>query len=322
VEERLFRFDKEQKICNIGNIKVGGQPGENPPLLIASLFQKGDRLLIDRKGPQFDKDKAKEYIIRQEELTSQTGIPGLIAMVANSVDEMKAYIDFFIKVTDMPFGIDIWVSKTRLASARYVASLGLQDRLLYNSITPWDKDIPEQIAELKELGIKHVVVQAFDDKDPTPKGRVTSLRSLLGLIGPAGFETILVDTSVMNLPATSFSLIANYLIKEEFGLPAGCATSNGTYMWKESRQMWGRDGFAGIDAVAHGISTLLWSDFLFYGPLVSAKRIFPAVAASHIMLSTLVYDETGWISDNPALPINRFYGDFVKRMKEKGIRSQ
>lgn len=318
----MFRFKKEQKVCKIGNIKVGGQPGENPPLLIASLFQKGDKLLIDRKGPRFDKDKVKEYIRHQEELTSQTGIPGLIAMVANTVDEMKAYIDFFIEITDMPFAIDIWVSKTRLASARYAASLGLQDRLLYNSITPWDKDIPDQIAELKELGIKHVVLQTFDDKDQTPKGRITSLRRLLDLVGSAGFETILVDTSVMNLPATSFSLIANYLIKEEFGLPAGCATSNGTYMWKESREIWGKDGFAAIDATAHGISALLWSDFLFYGPLVAAKRIFPAIATSHIMLSTLVYNETDWISDNEGLPINRFYADFVKKMKEGGARKE
>lgn len=318
----MFRFKKEQRICNIGNIKVGGQPGENPPLLIASLFQKGDKLLIDRKGPQFDKEKAKEFILHQEELTSQTGIPGLIAMVANTVDEMKAYIDFFIEITDTPFAIDIWVSKTRLASARYVASLGLQDRLLYNSITPWDKDIPEQIAELKELGIKHVVLQAFDDKDQSPKGRIASFRRLLDLMGSVNFETILVDTSVMNLPATSFSLIANYLIKEEFGLPAGCATSNGTYMWKESRQMWGKDGFASVDATAHGISALFWSDFLFYGPLVAAKRIFPAVATSHIMLSTLVYDETGLISDNAHLPINRFYADFVKKMKEGGARKE
>ncbi|MEW6409692.1 MAG: tetrahydromethanopterin S-methyltransferase subunit H [Nitrospirota bacterium] len=316
----MFRFDKEQKVFNIGNIKVGGQPGENPPLLIASLFQKGDRLLIDRKGPQFDKDKAKEYILRQEELTSQTGIPGLIAMVANSVDEMKAYIDFFIEITDMPFAIDIWVSKIRLASARYAASLGLQDRLLYNGITPWDKDIPEQIAELKELGIKHVVLQAFDDKDQTPRGRITSLRRLLDLVGDANFKTILVDTSVMNLPAITFSLIANYLIKEEFGLPAGCATSNGTYMWKQAREVWGKDGFAAMDAAAHGISALLWSDFLFYGPLVSAKRIFPAVATAHIMLSTLVYDETGWVSEDSSLPINRFYADFVEKMKEGGAR--
>jgi len=316
----LFRFGKEQKVCNIGNIKIGGQPGENPPLLIASLFQRGDKLLIDRKGPQFDRDKAKEYIVRQDELTSQTGIPGLIAMVANSVDEMKAYIDFFIDITDRPFAVDVWASKTRLACARYAASLGLQDRLLYNSITPWDKDIPEQVAELRELGIKHIVLQAFDDKDQTPRGRIASLRRLLDLIEGAGFETILVDTSDMNLPATAFSLIANYLIKQEFGLPAGCATSNGTYMWKQAREMWGQDGFAAVDATAHGISALLWSDFIFYGPLVAAKRILPAVAAAHMILSTLVFDESGYISDDIKLPINRLYADFVQKMKEGGER--
>ncbi len=54
-------------------------------------------------------------------------------------------MDFFVSVTGMPFAIDIWVQKTRLAAARYIAGLGLQDRLLYNSITPWDEDIDDAV---------------------------------------------------------------------------------------------------------------------------------------------------------------------------------
>ena len=64
----MFRFSKEQKVFSIGGIKVGGQPGEYPPLLIASMFHNKDKILVDRKG-NFDRQKAKELIKKQEELS-------------------------------------------------------------------------------------------------------------------------------------------------------------------------------------------------------------------------------------------------------------
>ena len=40
----------------------------------------------------------------------------------------------------MPFAIEIWKQKARLAAARYIAESGLQGKILYNSITPWEED--------------------------------------------------------------------------------------------------------------------------------------------------------------------------------------
>ena len=307
-----FTFKKEQKVFTIGNIKVGGQPGENPPLLIASMFHNKDRVLIDRKG-NFDREKARELIKRQEELSRSTGIPSMVAMVANTPEEAQVYIDFYVETTEMPFGIDMWVAEKREKATEYVAKLGLQDKFLYNSITPWDKDIKGQIKRLKDLGIKHVVIQAFDDTDQTPSGRLKSLEDILSQ-GADTFETILVDTSVMNLPATSFSLIANRLIKEKYGLPCGGAYSNGTHMWKEAKEVWGIEGFRAMDAVTQALGSILWSDFNFYGPIVTAGRIFPAVATAHILLSTLVYYERGTLPENPQIPIKLYFKDFVEKL--------
>jgi tetrahydromethanopterin S-methyltransferase subunit H len=316
----MFRFTKEQQVFNIGGHKVGGQPGQNPPLLIASMFHNKDRILTDRKG-NFDRQKAAGYIKKQEELSEATGIPSMVAMVANSAEEAKIYIDFYLETTDMPFGIDMWVADKRAKATEYIASLGVQDKFLYNSITPWDKDIKGQVARLKELGIKHVVVQAFDDADQSPAGRLTSLKKLLDQ-GAGEFESVIVDTSVMNLPSTSFSLLANRLIKEELGLPSGSAYSNGTHMWKEAKESWGLDGFKAMDAVTQGMSSALWSDFNLYGPIVTAPRIFPAVATGQILLSTLVYDETGEVPANESLPIRKYFGDFLQKMEEGGGRKK
>ncbi|SHF15409.1 tetrahydromethanopterin S-methyltransferase subunit H [Desulfofundulus australicus DSM 11792] len=311
----MFKLSRPQRVCRIGRWNIGGQPGENPPLLISSMFHNGDKILESRKERKFDREKAREYVKRQEELSAQTGVPALVAMVATSLDEMKTYIDFFLSISDQPFGIDMWVEKTRLEVAEYIARLGIQDRVLYNSITPWDKDIPGQVARLKELGIKHVVVQAFNQEDQTPRGRVTGLKKMLDIIGEDTFETILVDTAVMNLPSTSFSCIACRLVKEEFGWPAGVASSNGTYMWKAAREMWGSDGFNAMNAAGQAIAALLWSDLLFSGPIVNIPKIIPAVTTASLMLSTLVYDETGKLPSNQEHPLYKFFADFAKQLQ-------
>jgi len=308
-----FRFERDQKVCNIGGIKVGGQPGENPPLLLASLFQKGDKLVESRKNRKFDREGAAARIEEMEQISDQTGVPGMVAMVANSPEEMKAYVDFFVSVSDRPFAIDIWVQDTRVEATRYICEQGLADRLLYNSITPWDEDIPGQVQTIKELGVKHIVVQAFDMEDKTPTGRPKSLRRMMELVGDAGFESILVDTAVMNLPATAFSLLANSLVKEEFGIPVGSAPSNGTYMWKASKEMWGSKGFIGVDAGIHAVSALA-SDFMLYGPTTGTQRIFPAVAAASAVLATLVYDDTGKLPQSETHPLNLLFSDMVEQL--------
>jgi tetrahydromethanopterin S-methyltransferase subunit H len=315
----MFRFSSQQKVFDMNGTRIGGQPGENPPLLIASMFHNKDRILEDRKTAKFDRTRAVELIRKQEELSQSTGIPGMVAMVANSPEEAQVYIDFYLETTDMLFGIDMWVAEKRAMATEYVAKLGVQDKFLYNSITAWDKDIKGQVEKLKDLGIKHVVIQAFDDQDQTPTGRLKSLESILSQ-GADSFDTIIVDTSVMNLPSTSFSLVANRIIKEKLGLPCGGAYSNGTHMWKESKETWGLDGFRAMDAVAQGMSSVLWSDFNFYGPIVTAPRIFPAVATAHILLSSLVYDETDEIPENENLPIRKYFSDFIVKLMEGGAR--
>ncbi|GAB4488087.1 MAG: methylcobalamin--tetrahydrofolate methyltransferase [Thermodesulfovibrionales bacterium] len=315
----MFTFETPQKVYDFAGIRIGGQPGENPPLMIASLFHNKDSVTkTDRKG-NFDRERTKEMLRQMEELSAATGVPAMVAMVANAPDEAKLYIDFYLENTSMPFGIDMWVAEQRARATEYVSKIGAQDKFLYNSITPWDKDIRGQVQRLKDLGIRHVVIQAFDDQDQTPAGRLKSLESILAQ-GADAFDTIIVDTSVMNMPSTSFSCLANRLIKEKHGYPSGGAYSNGTHMWGEIKQKWGLDGFKAMDAVVQGMGSALWSDFNFCGPAVTAPRVFPAVASAHILLSTLVYDETGVIYDNPDLPIRKHFADFIGKLEAGGGR--
>ena len=91
-------------------------------------------------------------------------------------------------------------------------------------------------------------------------------------------------------------------------------------MWKEAKTIWSLDGFKAMDAVVQGMASAIWSDFNFYGPIVTAPRIFPAVAAAQILLSTLVYDETQKISENANVPIKKYFSDFLEKLTAGAAR--
>jgi|GEM_PF-37484 [methyl-Co(III) methanol-specific corrinoid protein]:coenzyme M methyltransferase len=313
----MFRFTTPQRTCRIGNAVFGGQPGERPPLLVANMFQRGDKLLQNRKTVEFDREAATERIRELERMVAETGIPALVGLCAPTLPEVKAYTEFFLGATNLPFGIDTWTQQGRMQAAQHIAELGAQDKFLYNSITAWDKDIPGQVAQLRDLGIKHVVIQAFDMEDKHATGRVKSLRALLTDVEKGGFASIIVDTSVMNLPTTSISLTANRLIKEQFGLPVGLAPANGSYMWKDALTKFGKDFFRGADAGLHAIAAILWSDWIIYGPMSGTARIFAAVAAATTLLATLAGEEGARLPPDAQHPLNRLFPKEAQQLIEE-----
>ncbi|MCK4783949.1 MAG: hypothetical protein KAV87_09380, partial [Desulfobacteraceae bacterium] len=147
----------------------------------------------------------------------ETGVPCMADIVANTGAEFKRYIDFVVTVTDMPFCIDAWTMRPKLEGAKYCAEKGLLGRMFYNSLTVWEEEIEKEVREIAEIGVKHVLLVAFDQDDQMPSGRITGTQKLLDVIEKVGvkFEGIFVDTSVMNGPATAICSLANRLIKEK-----------------------------------------------------------------------------------------------------------
>lgn len=314
----MFRLDREQKIFEIGGIKLGGQPGEYPTVVVPSIFQKGDKIFEGVKRKQgFNEKRAEEILKKTGKLAEETGIPCMADIVANTGAELITYIDFVTSVSGMPFCIDAWLMKTKLEGARYCAEKGLLDRMFYNSLTIWEKDLEIEIKEIADIGVKHVLLVAFDQEDQMPSGRVGGTQRLLDTMENVGatFESIMVDTSVMNAPATAFCSLANRLIKEKWGFPCGSAPSNGSYLWKAARQMWGFKGWSGADAALQGIASLIYHDFIFSGPMAGAERVFPAVALANAFLATMVFDETRRLPDGENHPLNKLFADFAAQLK-------
>jgi tetrahydromethanopterin S-methyltransferase subunit H len=315
----MFRFKEDQKTCTIGDVTFGGQPGQYPTVIVPSIFQKGDRVFEGAKRKEgFNEKKAEELLRTTEKLSLETGVPCMADIVANTGEEFARYIDFITRVSDMPFCIDAWVMKPKLDGARYCAEKGLLDKMFYNSLTVWEKDIDREVREIAEIGVKHVLLVAYDQEDQMPSGRITGTQRLLNVIEKSGatFESIFVDTSVMNGPATALCSVANKLIKEKWGFPCASAPSNGSYMWKAAREQWGFKGWAGADAALEGLAAVLYHDMIFSGPMAGSGRIFPAVAVADAFAATYAYGETKHLPESDNHPLTKLFPEFVDQLKE------
>jgi len=314
----MFQFSTEQKVCEIGGIKFGGQPGEYPAVCCSSIFQKGDRVFEGKRKEGFNEKRAEEMLKTQEKLAEETGVPGMADIVANTGEEFKTYIDFVTSVSDMPFCIDAWMLKPKLAGAAYCAEKGLLDRMFYNSLTVWEQDLETEVKEISQIGVKHVLLVAFDQEDQMPSGRITGTQKMLDVIEKVGadFESIFVDTSVMNGPATAMCSIANRLVKEKWGFPAASAPSNGSYMdLKRFKELWGFKGWAATDCALEGLAAFFYHDMIFSGPMGGAARVLPAVAEAEAFLATAVFAETKKLPVDENHPLYKLFPDFVEQLK-------
>jgi tetrahydromethanopterin S-methyltransferase subunit H len=316
-KERLGVFETEQKVCEVGGVKFGGQPGEYPTVVCSSIFQKGDKVFEGKRKEGFNEKRAEELLKTQDKFWAETGVPGMADIVANSGKEFKLYVDFVTTVSDMPFCVDAWKMKPKLEGAAYCAEKGLLNRMFYNSLTVWEEDLETEIREISQMGVKHVLLVAFDMADQMPSGRITGTQKLLDAIEKVGaeFESIFVDTSVMNGPATALCGIANRMIKEKWGFPGASAPSNGSYMWKKARELWGFKGWSAADAGLQALSSFMYHDMIFSGPMAGAPRIFPAVAMADAFLATAVFAETKKLPTDQSHPLYKLFPEFVEQLK-------
>ena len=313
----MFQFETEQKVCEIGGIKFGGQPGDYPTVVCNSIFQTGDKIFPGKRKEGFDEKMAADLLKTQEKLSEETGVPGMADIVANSGKEFKLFIDFVVENTDMPFCIDAWTVKPKLAAAAYCAEKGLLDRMFYNSITVWEKNLDAEIKEMVDIGVKNVLLVSFDQEDQMPSGRIGGTQLLLDAIerNNAKFENMFIDTSVMNGPATALCGLANKLIKEKWGFATSSAPSNGSYMWKDARKKWGFKGWAAADAALESLSAFMNHDMIFSGPMAGAQRIMPAIAMADAFQATAVFSETGRLPKDENHPLFKLFPDFVENLK-------
>lgn len=318
----MFRFARDPQVYEIGGVKFGGQPGDYPTIACFSIFQESDKLFDKgsrRKG--FNEERAAQLLKTADKFAAETGVTVMADIVASPGEKFNKYVDFVASASNMPFCVDAIQMRTKVDGAAYCAEKGLLDRMFYNSITVWGEELEAEVKEIAQIGVKHVLLVAFDPADQMPPGRITGAQRLLDIIDKAGakFETIFVDTVTLNGPAQALCGIAGRLIKEKWGFATASAPSNGSYMefkrFKE--EMWGAKSWSAIDAAVESLAAFFFNDLCFTGPLAGAPRVLPAIALADAFLATAVFDETKEMPKAPNHPIYKLWPDFANNLKAR-----
>ena len=167
---------------------------------------------------------------------------------------------------------------------KYVNEVGLNDRIVYDSISPIIKE--EELNAIKESKIKTAIILVWNFKDPWVKWLLVILKSLLNLAEESGLEKPLIDFSPFTIPHIGVVSRAVYLAKEEYGPPTGCGPGNATTKWTKSKREWGSDVHKACEFSLHTIATALGANFLFYAPIESTDWIFPSCALADASIAT------------------------------------
>lgn len=267
----MFKFEREQKIFDIANVKVGGQPGQLPTVLIGSIFYHKHKIVKDERKGEFDKEKAEEVLKKEEEISDKTGNPRIVDVCCSWPEAFEKFLEFAATHIDGPFAIDGATADVRIAGAKYVKDVGLSNRVVYNSITPHVKE--DEISAIKEAKIKSAILLTLNTKNPTISGRLQVLDELLALAQKASIENTLVDTTVLDLPDPGPVSRAVYLVKEKYGLPAGAGTHNAVERWNSRRKLDATE-YLLASSVANVFPIIAGANFILYGPIENAPHAY------------------------------------------------
>jgi len=236
----MFKFEKEQSVWDFNGTKIGGQPGEYPTVLAASIFYNKHEVVLDDHTGKIDKAKAEALWNRCQVLSDTTGIPHFIQILAEFPEAFESYISWFDSIDNKTaFLMDSSVPKALAHACKYVTDVGLAHRAIYNSIN--GSIAQENIDALKNSDVDAAIVLAFNPADPTVPGREKVLvqggvagqtKGMLEIAEECGIKRPILDTAATPLGLGSGSAYREILAcKAIHGYPTGGAYHNMTVAW-------------------------------------------------------------------------------------------
>jgi len=236
----MFKFEKEQSVWDFNGTKIGGQPGEYPTVLGASIFYNKQEIVLDDHTGKIDKAKAEALWNRCQVLSDMTGVPHFIQIIAEYGEAFESYFSWFDSIDNKTaFLMDSSVPKALAHACEYVTEVGLAHRAIYNSIN--GSILPESIEALKNSDVDAAIVLAFNPADPSVAGREKVLveggvagqtKGMLEIAEYCGIKRPILDTAATPLGLGSGGAYREILAcKAIHGYPTGGAYHNMTVSW-------------------------------------------------------------------------------------------
>ncbi|TFG25706.1 MAG: hypothetical protein EU529_00400 [Promethearchaeota archaeon] len=272
----MLKFEKNQKVVEIGNVKIGGQPGENPIVLIGSVFYKNHKALLDEKAGRIDKNIVEQELNEFLTIIEETGMQAIIDVVGAHPEALIKQCEYIADIVDCPFLVDGLNDSIRIPAMEGLKEIGLLARAILNSID--DNTSDENLDKLKNIGVRNAVLLAFGNRYIFPEQKLKLLNEkLIPMSQKAQIENIIVDAAVLDLPSICINVETTRLVKSELGLPTGFAPSNAIYGWEFVKKF-------GISSRCGAIASLMTycadagSDFILFGGVKYAKCVVPSIA--------------------------------------------
>jgi tetrahydromethanopterin S-methyltransferase subunit H len=286
----VYSFTREQLIYDISGIKIGGQPGMYPTVLFGGFFFKGEPDFVSS-----EKDIKNMYY-----LSDKTGNPFIPDFFIRKEEYIIPIVDFIIDAVprNKPFSVDIIEPDLKIKTLEHLDENKLLDRTIFNSIHIGIKD--EEKLALSKHKPEMAIIVAFNPKDQSPDGKIEVLENsahlykigLLQIVEEIGIKKILIDTAATTSDAFSGACISAIpVIKEEYGLPTGCAIHNVVEKskWLDSFS----DARLAVDSASNINIIAFGGNFVIFGPAKNSSFVFPIVAWEDILVANYTYNYFG-----------------------------
>jgi len=290
----MFRFEKEQAVFDFNGTKLGGQPGEYPRVLGASIFYNKHETVIDDEKGIINKDLAEVLWNRCQELSDQTGIKHFIQIISESAEAFENYFTWFDSIDNKTaFLMDSSEPAALAHACEYVTEVGLADRAIYNSINGSIQQ--ENIDALKASDVNSAIVLAFNPGDPSVIGREKVLaeggvagqeKSMIGIAEECGITRPITGGAYHNM-TVSWTWLKRWrkrVLAEQY---------EGKDLLLEQMSKHHFGGFEGIrqaawtapDIGCNLMAATLGADFIMYGPIENCESAMTAMAFIDVVLA-------------------------------------
>ncbi len=285
----MFVFKKEQVTFNLGEISFGGNPGENPTILVGGLFFKGQPIVKNTREGTFDEAMALDWLNTGMTMTELTGHPLVVQVYGRTEKAIERHIAWIAENFDGPFMFESVNSKTRKRGIEFCQESGLSDRAIFNSINISMK--PEEKDALKDSSLETAVVLGWSPKSTSLEERMDVIKEMVGVASLTGIKNIIVDPGTMPVGAgyglENRTLLA---IKSELGYPTCLAPHNAPSAWKFTKQSdFDDESIHNATVVASSIAGQLFTaDCVMYGSMIRTREVFTSVALIGNAISSAV----------------------------------
>ena len=285
----MFDYSVKQKTYDIHGVKIGGEPGEVPTVMVGSMFYNRDKNVIDASKGVFDKAESLKQIRSAEEMSEMVGLPSVIDLIAENAGALRNYLDFVVESTEMPIFLDVVSEKEQAEALRYAAEIGVIDRVILNSLNPHTGE--GLYKAIKDSKLKSAVLLTHSTRFILNSNKFPLIEKLVPRAEAVGIENIIIDTAVLDIPTLGITAKAIDLIKDKYGYPCGCGAHNALSSWKRLREKYTLGAQTMVKGVIDTIPTIIGADFVLFGPLKNASMHYPAVAMVDAAYSQLMMEK-------------------------------